>query len=283
MQAPTNITDITDMNIEIRLLIPQSSSVQKLATYLPGLDQTFGALDYSFDQVNVEGARSDMIFRSLRADKLFIKNALGPITGVFNVTNSLHLDNIGGLIDVNTTLVHDSSHDSATFMSIDNGNADVRAKVTLSSPQKHSILPTPKPRFEVHVKTFDEPILLDVLYDPSTAAAPLSLAVQNNLGDVNVTVDAKYEGTFDAATKLDKTTIVQTPVDSWYDPASLGRTFRYEYDYKSTNRAFGWVGWGGRVKLREDILSNIAVVSAMNPVSLSFRETYSQSTTRTRR
>lgn len=150
----------------------------------------------------------------------------------------------------------------------------------LSSPLKRSVLSNPQPNFTAYVKTFDAPINIDIDYDSSTPVAPLNMAVQNNLGASNITVDARYEGTFDMQTKLSQATVIEEQVDSWYDPAGLHRDFRYEYDHKSSNRIFGWVGWGSRLKPRTPGQSNLAASSSMSPVSLRFRE---RTITRTRR
>ncbi|KAJ6500095.1 hypothetical protein C8R47DRAFT_281389 [Mycena vitilis] len=85
---------------DVRLLFPRTHLVNSidLVTYLPMFHQSFGYLapKVPFEIINIAGAGVAIVCDHLSASKIAVKNSYAPISGSFNVTQSLTLDNIAG-------------------------------------------------------------------------------------------------------------------------------------------------------------------------------------------
>ncbi|KAJ6596651.1 hypothetical protein B0H10DRAFT_2088241 [Mycena sp. CBHHK59/15] len=269
---PQSLAENDMLSFDIRLLFPQTShllTVSNLITYLPMFQQSFGSLSsrIHFENINIAGASVEVVCDSLQANKIAIKNMFGPISGTFNVTQSLKLDNIGGSISTNVTLNNDpSSQNLPTFLSLDTGNSDIVADVTMVGPS--SVRANSRPaKFIANVKTFNGPLSLNVGHDAATAPALLDLRVENNQAQSTVALDAKYAGVFDLHTKL-----APAKVDYGQgiaDPTGDAQQWHLDVDSNSTSSTRGWVGWGTRPQYWNPATDGkVLVVSSLSPILL---------------
>lgn len=56
------------------------------------------------------------------------------------------------------------------------------------------------PHFLTHAETFNAPLTISLMHDPASAPAMVQMRALNNLGNTRVSVDSRYEGTFDVST-----------------------------------------------------------------------------------
>jgi len=270
--VPSNLTSKESLTFDITILFPQSPQlhVKNLKTYLPKFSQTIGDLGsyISFGKVTIEGPLSKVMVESLRAHKILVKSSLAEIRGAFNVTDSLALDTIGAPIHADITLVHEQTSKKPTFLSLDTGNSEITANVTLMAPRIRKILRNPPPpQFFTTMKTFNAPLTVDIVHHPSTLPAPLQLRAQNNVAECKVILDSKFEGTFDLQTKLSSADLDDDVVA--VDPSGMSRQRSYFYDHASSNRKFGWVGWGDRPKKWDPSRQgHVEIISSLSPVLL---------------
>ncbi|KAJ6587135.1 hypothetical protein DFH09DRAFT_1028302 [Mycena vulgaris] len=251
---------------DIRLLFPQSSRpimVSNFITYLPMFHQSFGYLSPAvcFQSVNIAGAGLDIICDSLRANKIAVRTSFASISGTFNVSQSLKLDSIGGSLYTNATLYNDPLG-LPTFLSLDTGNSDIVADVTMVAPANSRL-----PKYIAQVKTFNGSLSLNVVHAAGTPAASLDLQVDNNQAPSMVTVDSKFTGAFDLRTKL-----AAAGLDA---PESIshrngdGQSWHLDVDSNSTSSTRGWVGWGPRPQYWDPATDGkVSVVSSLSPVVL---------------
>ena len=96
------------------------------------------------------------------------------------------------------------------------------------------------------MKTFNSTLKVTVTHDNSTPPSEFHLHAQNNLAESQITLDPKYEGTFNLQTKLASVNVKEQDVKHLVDPLGKDRLRHYQFDHTSTTRIFGWVGWGQR-------------------------------------
>ncbi|KII92730.1 hypothetical protein PLICRDRAFT_103490 [Plicaturopsis crispa FD-325 SS-3] len=272
VHVPSNVPQPGSITFDIRVLYPQTPSplhVDKLITYLPMFGQTFGDLDQKirFSNIRLEGPTSDVHIQSVQARKILVKNSNAQISGNFNTSRSIILDTIGAPIDANITLVRKSSEKGPTFLTLDTGNSPLRAKVTLVAPAAHSLIPLSRspPIFDMHMKTFNAPLTVDVSHDPSTPPTVLLMYTMNNLANSNVTLDSKFQGTFDVQTKLSSAVIHEGAASV----GMFGETRKCVYDHQGSDSLMGWVGWGERPQpWKGPRQGHVGVVSSLSPVYL---------------
>ncbi|KAJ7497519.1 hypothetical protein FB451DRAFT_1211760 [Mycena latifolia] len=264
---PRNLAPTDVLSFDIRLLFPQSSrtlTVSNLITYLPMFHQSFGYLSPAvrFQNVNIAGAGVDIICDSLQASKIVVKTSFASITGTFNVSQSLKLDNIEGSIYTNATLNNDPTQPLPTYMSLDTGNRDIVAGVTLVAP-----LNTKPPKYLADVKTFNGSLSLTVVHAAATLPASLGLQVDNNQAESRVSLDSKFSGLFDLRTKLAPITVDYSQVTT--DPSGAGRQWNFDLDSNSTSSTRGWLGWGMRPQDWNPATdSKVSIVSSLSPILL---------------
>ncbi|KAF9469906.1 hypothetical protein BDZ94DRAFT_1243520 [Collybia nuda] len=266
--------------LEIRLLFPQESSNQILenfVTYLPSFSQTFGNLtgDAAFNNVLIEGSGRDIICQSMKAPKIAIKNSYGSIRGVFRASESLNLDSIKGSIITNVTLASDPKRTTPTYLTLDTGDGEIDARVTLLAPDSwFTGRPTHPRAFVADVKTFNGPLKLKVANSASTPPVPLQLSVQNNLANTSVTLDPCYEGTFSAQTKLSQVFVRERFIGPWLDPLQQSRQMSTIYYQNESTRVRGWIGWGKQPTYGDGIIQGqVKIISSLSPVMLQLSGT----------
>jgi hypothetical protein len=217
--------------------------VDTLATWLPMFDQNFGYMDthISFSKATIEGDSSEISAKYVQADNLLVKTSLAAITGKFRANSSLTLDTIDASINASITLYNDWQRRVPTFLNLDTGNGYIDSDVTLVAPRptdQHHV----HTKFLTSVKTFNAPLKLSIAHDDSTPPAELHLIAMNNLAESKITLDPKYQGTFDVQTKLGS--VVVNRVDQEAYKGSEQRNF--QYDTQTSTHMYGWVGFGQR-------------------------------------
>ncbi|KAG7446300.1 uncharacterized protein BT62DRAFT_109965 [Guyanagaster necrorhizus] len=223
--------------------------------------QVFGDFgdNLSFTKVSIEGASMGITCDFMQAPKIIVKNTLASITGTFNASERLMLDNVGGPIYANITLVQDKDRHQPTFLSLDTGNS-----VILLAPDRYN----DPLNFIGSVKNFNGPLTLTVSHDPTTPPVSLDLHVQNAQAESNVTLDSKYIGLFDVQTKLASVAVKESQIDPSWDPLGENRYRQCVYDQSSFNRVRGWIGWGQRPTGWKPREGRVEVVSSLSPIHL---------------
>jgi len=265
--VPQNLAATDVLAFDIRLLFPQSSQLitpTDLITYLPMFSQWFGSLSSRVfvQNINIAGAGVDIICDSLHANNIIVKTSFASISGTFNVTQSLKLDNIGGSIHTNITLNNNPSQGIPTLLSLDTGNSDIVADVVMVAPSSSQ-----PPQYHAHVKTFNGSLSLNMVHDAATQPASLNLHVENNQAPSTVALDSKFAGLFDLHTKLSWAQVNYGQVTT--DPTGQARQWHLDIDSNSTSWTRGWVGFGTRpMQFNPSMEGKVSVVSSLSPILL---------------
>ncbi|KAK0504788.1 hypothetical protein EDD18DRAFT_1126351 [Armillaria luteobubalina] len=266
---PSHLGGAASISVAISLLFPQmprAINIDYLATYLPMFTQVFGDFgdEIVFNKISIEGASMGIACDFMQAPKISVKNALASITGTFNASERLILDNVGGPIYASITLVQDKDRHQPTFFLLDTGNSEINASVTLLAPDRYN----DPLNFIGNVKNFNGPLTLNVSHDPSTPPVSLDLHVQNAQAESSVTLDAKYAGFFDVQTKLASVAVKESHIDPSWDPSGENRYRQCVYEQSTTNRVRGWIGWGQKPTGRKPREGHVEVTSSLSPIQL---------------
>jgi len=164
-----------------------------------------------------------------------------------------------------------------TRLNINTGNSGVDAGVTLITDSPPGDL-----KFLLTAKTFNGPLNLALSHAASSPPSVFNLQALNNLGTTNVTVDSKYEGTFDVQTKLASVVVSEGPdADDLVNPYGGNQQRLIEYNLRSVSRLAGWVGWGPKRSSGRWLRhphgpsqqeGRIAVESSLSPVYLQLSQ-----------
>lgn len=151
-------------------------------------------------------------------------------------------------------------------------NSAIDAKINLDAPRP--VYKKHHSTFQTSIKTFGAPLNVSVSYDKSTPTSELHLRAQNNLAESHVSLDPKYEGTFDLQTKLSSAVVTRQDKKVLVtDPSGQNRQRHLEYDHTSSTRMFGWVGWGQRPRTtRKTQQGHVEIASSHSPVYLELDE-----------
>ncbi|KAJ7702969.1 hypothetical protein B0H17DRAFT_1003344 [Mycena rosella] len=261
---PQGLTPTDMLAFDIRLLFPQSSqliTVSSLITYLPMFHQSFGYLSPAvrFQSISIMGAGVNIICDALQADKIGVKSSFASISGSFNVTQSLTLDNIGGSIYSNVTLNNDPSLGLPTYLVLDTGNSDIVTDVLLVAPKNAR-----SPQYYGQVQTFNGTLAVNIAHEAATPPAVINLQVNNNQAKSTICLDSKYSGIYDLRTKLQTVTVRHPPATN---PSGVVRTL--DTDSNSTAYKRGWVGYGARPAYWNPMTNGqVLVSSSLSPILL---------------
>ncbi|KDR75236.1 hypothetical protein GALMADRAFT_157094 [Galerina marginata CBS 339.88] len=260
--VPSNLRVVDRFDLRIGILLPRvKSTVDNFVVILPMLTQNFDDLHPypSFDNVNIEGAVRPITCEFLQAAQISIQNLAAPIKGTFNVTDSITLDSIKGSITSDITLTHQPSRLQPTLVTINTGDSAINTTITLHS-SVNPIFASDSPSYVAKVANFNGPLDLSISSRNNSTALPFQLQVRNNLAKTSISLDATYQGSFSARTKLSQVTLFAT------------RNNRsIEYDLNSGDMATGWTGFGPRpMRNSPTRQSYVEVVSALSPVKLTF-------------
>jgi len=268
--VPDHLSDSDFLRFNITLLFPYSTTpytVDKLATWLPMFTQVFGEMDkqLTFNDATIEGSSSSFDAGYIQANNLLVKTALAEIKGKFQVNQSLTLDTIEAPINADITLVNDWTRHAPTYLTLDTGNGNINTQIHLLAPrplhEHHTV-------FFTSIKTFNASLKVSVTHDNSTPPSEFHLRAQNNLAESQISVDQKYQGTFDLQTKLASASVQPQNVTHLVDPLGENRQRHYQYDYMSATRIFGWVGWGQRPAATHYHQGHVELASSHSPVVL---------------
>ncbi|KAJ7072112.1 hypothetical protein C8F01DRAFT_1102624 [Mycena amicta] len=259
---PQSLAPFDYLAFDIRVLFPQSPKLltpTDLITYLPMFFHSIGSLGPRVRIAKHQYSRrrycSLIEAQDLHADKIAVKNSFAGITGTFNITQSLTLDNIEGPVHANVTLVNDPSTGLATYLVADTGNSDLTADVTMLSTSRSQT-----PHFNANVQTFNGSLTLNMTHDSTTPPASLMLQVGNNQAPSTISLDSKFTGSYDLRSKL-------APVRIKH-PHGMSANWHLYTDANSTSSARGWAGWGARPTHPGPTDSQVKAVSSLSPIVL---------------
>ncbi|KAH9892569.1 hypothetical protein C8Q73DRAFT_746417 [Cubamyces lactineus] len=200
------------LSFNITLLLPQNHTstrhVPQLMCHLPNFKQTYQQIDpyVTFGSVVLGGAMSEVSIKSIQASTAVVKASLAEIEGRFAVDSSLSLETVSAPINADIHLYNYGTSDSPTYLHLTTGNSVLNANVTMYVPP--GIDPDFGPHFLGHAETFNAPLTLALMHDEASVPATLRLRALNNLGNTRVSVDSRYEGTFDVATMFAQADVV---------------------------------------------------------------------------
>jgi len=248
LYVPGKLSGSDSLQFNITLWFPhasQPSAVDRLSTWLPGFTQSFDNMDkqWTFGKVTIEGPSSKVDVGYLQANDLHIQTSSAGIRGQFQVNQSMTLDTVDAPIEADIILMNDWKMQTPTYLTLDTGNGDINAKIHLNAPRP----PRHHSAFFTSMKTFNGQIKASITHDNSTPSAELQLRTTNYLAETHVTLDSKYEGTFNLQTKLAKASVKEGDGNKTVtDPSGEQRKRRYQFDHLSSTQIFGWIGSGSR-------------------------------------
>jgi hypothetical protein len=145
--------------------------------------------------------------------------------------------------------------------------SNLTANVTILSPNED---PPLRPNFIASLRTFSGSLSASFLHDPTSPPTALQLSVLNDLGPADVTLDSLFEGVFQVSTKQAAAFVTQgnaSVTDPWVP--GLERTIQIALN--TTERSYGWIGWGNAGTLWNAYQQgNVLIDSSLAEVSLSF-------------
>lgn len=269
--VPDKLSGSDSIRFNISLLFPPTthpSTVDRLATWLPTFTQSFDNMDkqWTFSKATIEGPSSQFSAGFLQANNLLIQTSSAEIEGTFYVNESLTLDTIDAPINATITLLNDWQSRTPTLLTLDTGNGYIDAQIYLNAPGSlHH--PT---AFLTTLRTFNAQIVASVTHDTSSPPSEFHLRATNYLAETWITLDPKYEGTFDLQTKLATASLkVDNGTNVVNHPLENGKR-GYAFDHSSSSRIFGWVGWGSRPgpTTQQNYQGHVEVVSSHGSVVL---------------
>ncbi|KAI0645687.1 hypothetical protein C8Q79DRAFT_910809 [Trametes meyenii] len=197
-----NLTDALTFNIT--LLLPQNYTstrlIPQLLCHLPHFQQTYRQLDPQviFESVVLGGAMSGVAIESIQASQIVVKASSAEISGKFTVDSSLSLETVSAPINADIRLFNNGTTMSPTFLHLTTGNSGLSANVTMFVPP--GMKGYHGPHFLTHAETFNAPLSVSLMHDDASVPAAVRMRAMNNLGNTRVSVDSRYEGTFDVNT-----------------------------------------------------------------------------------
>lgn len=103
------------------------------------------------------------------------------------------------------------------------------------------------PAFQNAVRTINGSLAASFSHDTSLKSSCLQLNAHTNYRPAQVFIDDVYQGTFDVDTMMGNADVDDSETSSAVDPTGQNRNRTVEYDYETSSRLYGWVGWGERV------------------------------------
>jgi hypothetical protein len=123
-------------------------------------------------------------------------------------------------------------------------------------------IPTTSPAFAAQITNFDGPLQIDVAYGNTSLLSPFQMEVQNNVASSIIFMDSKFQGCFNAQSKLSQIFVQD-------NQKNTSRTL--DYDTSTPDTAMGWIGYGSRpASFQVACHSFVNILSALGPVNLTF-------------
>ncbi|TBU56370.1 hypothetical protein BD310DRAFT_882682 [Dichomitus squalens] len=243
--APTNLDTSDALNFNVTLLLPQNGTsprnIESLMCHLPHFQHTYQQLDpkITFNNVVLGGALSGVYVESLQANSATVKASAAEVRGWFKVASQLSLETVSAPINAEVDLFNDGG--APTFMTVTTGNSPLNVNVTLHAPPPANYSsadadddddddgppppPPPGPQFVTYAETFNAPLNVAVVHASDSPVANMRLRAVNNIGTASVSLDSRYEGTFDVNTMFAQANVLTwdgTEFDNNYDSDSDG-------------------------------------------------------------
>lgn len=235
---------------------------------------------WTFSKATIEGPSSKFDAGYVQVHNMLVQTSLAEINGTFHVNGSLTLDTIDACVGLfvlflpgrkaeaiiwlvpsmqisrwrtigGTTPLHtllwtpEMGMCTASYFRalINNDCSGIEADIHLHGPRSlHHQYPT----FMASMRTFNAELNASITHDESTSPSEFHLRAMNYLAKTYITLDPKYEGTFELQTKLAKASVKEGGKNPAADPLGDGRKRGYQFDHLSPSQIFGWVGWGSR-------------------------------------
>jgi hypothetical protein len=243
--VPAGLAPTDNILYNLTLLFPQNanpSRVDSFATVLPMFNQQFGSFDgdVDFQEVSIEGAASRVTVDSIRAKRILVDTSLESVKGTFHAHSSLVISTIMAPIVANISLYNDPQCQFPTTLDVHTGNSNLTANVTMLARNKN---PPMRPNFIANLRTFSGHLSTNFLHDPASSPTALQLHAFNDLGPSNVTLDNLFQGIFQVSTKQAFASVTQGSA-SVPDPSGSEGQRTMVTNLNSTERLYGWIGWG---------------------------------------
>ncbi|TFK20977.1 hypothetical protein FA15DRAFT_707641 [Coprinopsis marcescibilis] len=268
--------------VDIRVELPQTSSIEAFVTNLPGFAQTIGTV-HGIETLYLEGYNASISCEFAKASFVTISNALAPIRGTFYVGKSIELKGIHSLVEVNVTLEYSpaplgDSVEPWTVLDINGAHSPIIANVTLYKPQ---IVQSIDNSTEVSVS--GNPFFTSVVsyaglidlalsqpsdYPPGVTGQTLN--VRNSLAATVVKLDSKIADTFTVRSRLDGVRLQVHGNDTTSLTHPEGLTRLVHLDKQTARKIIGRVEWQGLSESLEPVFSHTDILSSSGSVLLEF-------------
>ncbi|EIW63319.1 uncharacterized protein TRAVEDRAFT_142104 [Trametes versicolor FP-101664 SS1] len=204
--TPKNMTETDSLHFNITLLLPRNNgdqstrNIPQLLCHLPHFQHIYQSMDpyVTFGSVVLGGAMAGVEIESIQASDAVVKASSAEIRGQFTVGSSLSLETVSAPINADIRLFNNGTSGKPTYMHLTTGNNLLNATVTMFVPPEMANMTGP--HFLTHAETFNAPLTIALMHDPASAPAVVQMRALNNLGNSRVSVDSRYEGTFDVST-----------------------------------------------------------------------------------
>ncbi|KAH7106587.1 hypothetical protein BKA62DRAFT_687566 [Auriculariales sp. MPI-PUGE-AT-0066] len=267
-------------SVQVIVDIPAPTSAHAVAedtsleTALLGFTQIFN-LTTPLETVNIDGVGSRISAESLFARSIQITGS-AAISGTFNVTESLIIENVDASIDISVGMAYQArNHDegdnaSPVFVSLSTTHSILRGQMYLTTTDLTGQSPGV---FDVTAKNADGALVIKFLDAPP--GSTLHFHGQTSGAPSSVMLHPTYEGTFFGHTYGASAMCRASVYDSSYDvpdPAAKQRFHHLRWDKTSDAFYHGFVGeaWWGKTWDRNESSSQgeVHMINRYAPVTL---------------
>ncbi|KAL5504624.1 hypothetical protein ACEPAH_7287 [Sanghuangporus vaninii] len=187
----------------------------------------------TFEKIHLKTSNSGIHADNLEAYEASLKSSNGPISGRYNVTNSLELVTSNSPIDTIVDMNSENSQISSLLLKTSNGH--IRSNLFLHGPPVTSA-------FSVQAITSNSPADLNVLTQPHSS--PLTLDVLTSNSPAIAVLPTAFEGPFILRTSAFIIPVLRTGDNTVEDPSGEGRERTVEVTRQIRSVLEGKVFWG---------------------------------------
>ena len=184
-----------ELSIYVHLTVPQGRPVRGLTTYLPNFTQRIRDLSTSY--ISMEGAFSPIVFESVSARDLTVRNVLAPIQGSVNVSFALDIYSVRGRVDTEINMYACRGEGPGPTVSIDGVESPLTLNLVLDG-QVSSTIPT----YTAEIQSVNGTVDIDITKSPQTIGSALGLNVECDMADTLVKVANSFSGWYDVGSTV---------------------------------------------------------------------------------
>ncbi|KAG8932875.1 hypothetical protein FRC02_000385 [Tulasnella sp. 418] len=242
---------------DIILHVPGNGTIDELVTELPSFTQNIGQnnrfMKTVFGLLQLQGSFSPIYVRGSNVNSRRVKatTSFSVIYGKFTTSESLILRTSEAAIDVNVTLVRESSQQQPVILQMSTENAIVRTVITLAAAPGTLIKNQTLPDFYIQATSANAPVAVDISHQDDSEPSKVEVDVSTESAPAVVSMDPKYEGTFRLYSDLPAELMSD---QNAMDPEGLGRMREIEVDEQNSESLMGHVQWrspGKPISLRQ--------------------------------